>query len=599
MAGWIARIFTRLAAPPAAPAVEPLPQAELRTAVESAKQKMTEGDFAAARSALRDLVMSNPYDADALAHYGVTAYMMGDPADARLALSRAVQIDPESVVGQKFLAAACDALGDLQQLEVAARDALRLAPRDPDALNLYGIACINRFQIEEAAECFNAALELAPNAIGALMNLELLSLRSRRDRRTLERSPRVAAARSEAIDRLQTQYRHQQLDDAGLKNLLMLLAGSRETFDAAVELARKIASRDEFSTQLADQLAVILTWTGSLDEVLRLRRIVVKQSPTLPLVRSNLAYSNLYATYDGWIDNWKAMREEECNANLGVYAREVPAWTGQRIGKKKILVYQEQGIGDAILALRLIPMLARRGIRFDLWINPALAGLASSVKGYENLIHSNARPDARTLGCEYASTLFGLISALGAEHREMIANPTVLVPSPDRAPAARMRLRALAGRRIGLAYGGNPDRADDWFRAVPVSALKPLVALEGISWVNLVIDKRPDKTEVIKMFRMDDPMDEAKDFEDTAAIISELDAVIAIDSSVAHLACSLGKPVWVLVPPMLDWRWQIGGDTRPWWPTVNLMRSPSMGQWDSVIGELARQINRSEPIGIR
>jgi len=590
MAGWISRTLSRLAAPPTAAAVAAPPDAELRRTMDSAKGKMAEGDFAAARLILRQVATSNPYDADALAHYGVTAYLMGDAADAQSALSRAVQIDPNSVVGQKFLAAACDALGDLQQLESAAANALALAPRDPDVLNLYGIACINRFHIDEAARCFNAALELAPNNLGALMNLELLSIRSNRDRRTLERTPAFAAARSEVVGRLRAHYRDQQLDDAGLKNLLMLLAGAPETFDEAVELTRKIATRHQFSTRLADQLAVILTWAGDLAEVLRLRGIVAQQDPGMPLVRSNLAYFQLNASYEHWLDNWTAMREEECNANLGVYAAEVPPWTGQRIGKKKILVYQEQGIGDAILALRLLPLLARRGIRFDLWVNPALASLASSVKGYENLIRSNARPDARTLGCEYASTLFGLISALGVEHRELFENPTVLLASPDRMPAARARLRTLPGRRIGLAYGGNPDRRDDWFRAVPPPALKPLAALQGISWVSLVVDNRPDKAEAIRMLGMEDPMAEIKDFEDTAAIVSELDAIIAIDSSVAHLSCSLGKPVWVLVPPMLDWRWQIGEDTRPWWPNATLLRSPAMGQWDSVIEELARQV---------
>jgi len=562
----------------------------LRTALESAKAKMAQGDFAAARSMLRELVTANPYDADTLAHYGAAAYLVGDAADARQALLRTVQMEPDSVVGHKFLAAACDAVGDLQQLEVAASNALRLAPRDPGVLNLYGLACIHRFRIEEAADSFNAAAEIAPGDPGTLVNLELLSLRSLRDRRTLERSPRIAAARSAAIAQLRARYRQGQLDDLGLKHLLMLLAGAPETFGEAVELAQQVATRDEFSTQLADQLATILTWTGDLPEVLRFRRIVARQDPGLPLARSNLAQSQLNAGYDGWLDNWTVIREEERNANRGVYAAEVPPWTGQPIGGRKMLVYQEQGIGDAILALRLIPMLARREMRFDLWVVPGLASLAGSVKGNDHLVVSSARPDARALGCEYASTLFGLISALGVAHRELIENPTVLVASPDRMVAARERLRALPGRRIGLAYGGDPDRRDDWFRAVPPSVLKPLAALEGISWVSLVFDNRPDKPEVIRMLRMEDPMIEPMTFEDTAAIVAELDAVIAIDSSVAHLSCSLGKPVWVLVPPMLDWRWQIGDDTRPWWPSATLLRCTSMGQWGSVIEELARQL---------
>jgi hypothetical protein len=235
-------------------------------------------------------------------------------------------------------------------------------------------------------------------------------------------------------------------------------------------------------------------------------------------------------------------------------------------------------------------MLAKRGVRFDLWVQPSLARLAASVKGYENLVRTDRRPDAKSLGCDYAITLFGLISVLRIGYEELKQNPTRLAPAPDRLQEVRSRLRALNGKRIGLAYGGNHERRDDWYRAVPPVALKPLFAVEGISWVNLVIDPRPERDEVVRMFRMDDPMKVVTDFEDSAAIISELDAVIAIDSSTAHLAASLGKPEWVLVPPMLDWRWQVGSDKSPWWPNVTLLRSLKPGEWDEVIRDLAQQV---------
>jgi tetratricopeptide (TPR) repeat protein len=589
MASWISRTLARLAQPAPAPA-EPLSDAELRKVLDSGQRLISAGEFAEARATLRAAVLSNPYSADALVQYAAAAYLGGDPAEARLPLLQAVRIDPQHLLGQKFLAAVSNALGDLAGLEVASANAIRLAPRDFETLNFYGVACMNRLQVQEAATCFCTALEIAPNNMMSLINIDILSTKSLIDRRLLESGPKIAAARTQAINRLRAAWRRGQLDDEGLKNLLLMLAGSGDTFATAIEIAREAAKREDFTKELSDQLAAVAQFSGDLPGLLRYRRYAAEIEPNLPMVQAYLAYANLMAGYGQWREGWRKIREDEHYANLGIYAREVPPWTGQRIGKKKILVYQEQGIGDAILALRLIPMLASRGIRFDLWVVPAFASLAGSIKGYENLIRSPSRPDPRTLGCEYASTLFGLISALGVEHRDMIVNPTVLVPSPDRMPAARARLRALAGRRIGLAYGGNPDRRDDWFRAVQPAALKPLAALEGISWVSLVIDNRPDKPEVIKMFQMEDPMAEAKDFEDTAAIVSELDAVIAIDSSVAHLSCSLGKPVWVLVPPMLDWRWQIGDDTRPWWPNATLLRSPAMGKWDGVIEELARQV---------
>jgi Flp pilus assembly protein TadD len=590
MASWISRALTRLAAQPATPPASPLSDAELRAVVDAGKRLISEGNFDRARATLKDAVLANPYSADALAHYGIAAYLGGDAAEAKLPLSQAVRIDPDHLLGQKFLAAVCGTLGDFEGSEAAAAQALRLAPRDHEVLNLYGTACMQRFRVDDAARCFGTAVEVAPGDVTALINIEQLSTRTLRDRSLLETTPKVAVARTQMINRLRAALRRRQLDSVGVRNLLLLLGGGRDTFAAAIDVAREAANREDMSKELADQIASISGFCGDLPNLLKFRRLAADLEPNLPMVQAYSAYASLVNGYGEWRDCWRKIRQDEHNANQGIYAREVPAWTGQRIGGKKILVYQEQGIGDAILALRLIPMLARRGLAFDLWVVPALASLAGSVKGYENLIGSIARPDARTLGCKYASTLFGLISALDVDHAELIKNPTVLVPAPDRMAAAKTRLRSLPGRRIGLAYGGNPDRRDDWFRAVPPSALKPLAALDRISWVSLVVDNRPDKAEVIRMFRMEDPMAEAKDFEDTAAIVSGLDAVIAIDSSVAHLSCSLGKPVWVLVPPMLDWRWQIGNDTRPWWPSATLLRSTSMGQWDSVIEELATQV---------
>jgi hypothetical protein len=133
---------------------------------------------------------------------------------------------------------------------------------------------------------------------------------------------------------------------------------------------------------------------------------------------------------------------------------------------------------------------------------------------------------------------------------------------------------------VGLVYGGNPERRDDWLRSVPLEAVRGLASIPGVSWVNLMMDNRPDKAQAREMFRMFDPMPQVKNFADTAAVVEELDAVIAVDCSVAHVAGNLGKPLWVLVPPSADWRWQIGEDTKPWWPTARLLRSEAPGKWN-------------------
>jgi tetratricopeptide (TPR) repeat protein len=591
MATWLSRTIKRLAGNETATSAEPpLPPAELREIAESARKLMAQGDHVDAQQVLVRAVNSNPDDAQVLALYGVASFQAGDPDEARKALTRAVRFNPDDLVASKFLVFACNALGDSYGVVIGALNALRLAPDDREVLNLHGIACMNRHQIDEAAESFSKVVEMAPTDLTPLVNIESLSIRSLRHRRTLERSPKIATARSQAINRLRAQHRRGQLDDDNLRYLLMLLAGAKETFQSAVELAQEFAGREQFAAELADQLAIVFHDAGDVANYLRFCQLAAEANPGFGVSWANLGQARLAAGAGSWQDNWEAIFGIERYYNLAAVASEVPTWTGQRIGKKKLLVHAEQGVGDAILSLRLVPMLAQRGVRFDLWVQPSLAGLAASVKGYENLVRADRRPDAKSLGCDYAITLFGLISVLRVGYKELMQSPTRLVPAVDRLPEVRTRLRTLAGKRVGLAYGGNHERRDDWYRAVPPAALKPLSAIEGITWVNLVIDPRPEREEVIRMFQMIDPMKEVTDFEDSAAIISELDAVIAIDSSTAHLAASLGKPEWVLVPPMVDWRWQMGSDKSPWWPNVTLLRSPKPGEWAETIRDLAKQV---------
>jgi hypothetical protein len=223
-------------------------------------------------------------------------------------------------------------------------------------------------------------------------------------------------------------------------------------------------------------------------------------------------------------------------------------------------------------------MLAARGIKFDLWVLPGLADLAAHTTGYETLVRTPRCVDPAASGYDYAVSLFGIIPALYLGPDE-VRNPPIVRPAPEQAKPLRERIAGLPGVRIGLVYGGNPERRDDWLRSIPLDALAAVSRIPGVSWVNLVIDDRPDRKRALEMFRMTDVMSEVKSFADTAAIIDELDAVVAVDGSVAHIAGNLAKPLWVLAPLNADWRWQMGDDEKPWWPTSRVLRSDAAGSW--------------------
>jgi Flp pilus assembly protein TadD len=230
MASWVSRTIKRFAGDAAPPAEPSLQQGELRRMVDSARKLMTEGNDVDALPMLVRAVNSNPHDAEVLSLYGVASFRAGDPAEARKALTHAVKINPDDLDASKYLVYASNALGDPENVVIGALNALRLAPTDRDVLNLYGIACMNQGRIDEAAKSFSKAVEMAPTDLTPLVNIESLSMRSLRHRRTLEHSPKIATARSQAINRLRAQHRRAQLDDEGLRHLLMLLAGSQETF---------------------------------------------------------------------------------------------------------------------------------------------------------------------------------------------------------------------------------------------------------------------------------------------------------------------------------------------------------------------------------
>jgi ADP-heptose:LPS heptosyltransferase len=375
--------------------------------------------------------------------------------------------------------------------------------------------------------------------------------------------------------------------------LLSLLSGTPETFPQALKLAQEMVD-NELSTMstessLQGQLQRILQMAGDLPRSLLVSERFAAEDPDDPDRKFHLATAWISMGQERWAAGWRAVTEILTISRHYNHHHGVPIWEGQALGKRKLLVYQDQGVGDAILGFRFLPLLVRRGIRFELWVQPPLADLAACITGCDKVHRSTRVPDRRTHSCEFAITFFGLIAALYVGPDE-IKDPPMVRPPADHAPELRERIRALPGKRIGLLYGGNPRRRDDWLRTVPVGSIAKLARLHGVSWVNLMVDERPDKAEAIAAFSMTDPMPQVSSFCDTAALVEELDAIVAVDASVAHVAGNLRKPLWVLAPPMRDWRWQIGEAPSPWWPTGRLVRCDSMGVWNQAVDRVFKEV---------
>jgi len=267
-----------------------------------------------------------------------------------------------------------------------------------------------------------------------------------------------------------------------------------------------------------------------------------------------------------------------------------PAWGGgDPIAGKTILVHSEQGLGDTIQFCRYVPLVAARGARVIFEVQQTLQTLMTSLGGRAQLVPKGGPLPAFDLHCPLVS----LPRAFGTR-LETIPTATRYLSAPaQRMTTWQSRLQGQPGPRIGLVWSGNPGHERDRERSIALREFLPLLDALGAeaTFVSLQKDVCADDAVVLKT-RADvlDCGNALEDFSDTAALISQLDLVISVDTSVAHLAGALGKPVWILLTYFPDWRWLLGRDDSPWYPTTRLFRQDGSRTWEGVIARVREML---------
>jgi Tfp pilus assembly protein PilF len=263
-----------------------------------------------------------------------------------------------------------------------------------------------------------------------------------------------------------------------------------------------------------------------------------------------------------------------------------PRWTGaEPLAGKTIMVYPEQGLGDAIQCMRYVPLVARSAARVFMSIHPSLASIVPPLPDNVTVLDGHAALPTFDLHCP----LLGLPPAFGTELATIPSGPRIL-PPPARIARWAERLPPRRHRRVGLVWAGNAAHNDDRNRSIPLSRLRPLLDVPDIDFVSLQRDPRPGDDAILRECpQIVDLGPELADFADTAAIISLLDLVVTVDTSVAHLAAAMGKRVWIMLPFRPDWRWLLDREDSPWYPTVRLFRQPAAADWGSVVARIARE----------
>jgi Tetratricopeptide repeat/Glycosyltransferase family 9 (heptosyltransferase) len=258
-----------------------------------------------------------------------------------------------------------------------------------------------------------------------------------------------------------------------------------------------------------------------------------------------------------------------------------PLWTGtEAIAGKTILLHAEQGFGDTIQFCRYAPLLAMRGARVVLEVQEPLRTLMASLSGVAQILsRGEALPDF-DLHCP----LLSLPRAFATELGSMPNGVPYLRVAKDAVTQWSARLGASGRRKIGIAWSGRPTHKNDRNRSIALGDF--LRVFDGIDATIVSLQREVRDADAAALRERADVIhfgEELKDFADTAALIENLDLVVAVDTSVVHLAGALGKPVWVLLPFMPDWRWLLDRDDNPWYPSLRLFRQDESRGWDNVI----------------
>jgi len=365
----------------------------------------------------------------------------------------------------------------------------------------------------------------------------------------------------------------------------------RGQLEVAENLLRRVVSAGA-SLRALLMLAQVLRAQGKIAECCELQIKLVELRPGNLVFRFDLAETLLLL---GQFERgWREYKYRYSLPTTIELARKVqrPRWAGQRLEGKTILIHDEQGFGDTFQFLRLLRNVREYGGRIILQVHAALQPLAARLGWHDLLLTRGQLPPAFDLHCE----LMSLPDVLGLRLPDLPGPIPYLAPDPAHLQKWQARLAELPRPIVALAWAGTPTHPNDRNRSLRLEQLAPLGAAKA-SFIS--VQKGPAVAQAAAApFNLLSLDPEIAGFDDTAAILSIADLLISVDSSPVHLAGALGRPVWTLLPFVPDWRWLLGRNDTPWYPTMRLFRQAARGDWTPVIERVAVQLANDPPNGI-
>jgi Tfp pilus assembly protein PilF len=502
----------------------------------------------------------------------------GRLAEAERQYRVALALAPRHGDASRLLGAIYLQAGKPDQALPLLQTALQVQPKSSDLLNNLGLALRDTGKSEEAALRFRQALEIDPARVEALNNLGTVLEKEGKSEAALDCFEKALSQKPDYPD--------------ALGNLGAMLWGMGRYTDALTKLEHALRVNPEHAGARV-KLASVLHDEGKIGEALEQYNRVLACAPewkdALWGKGTALLASGEYR--EGWELYETGLGNHDLRGANPFAAAKM--WDGKPAPDKHLLIWTEQGLGDSLQFVRYAELCKERFGKVSVLCQKPLVRLFKALPYIDDAFN--------TIG---DGSYFD-------EHVPMMSLPhvfgTVLETVPSKVPYLRLdpalqakwapKFAGVAGMKIGLVWAGGSHKENkrgnlmDRQRSVGLERMKPWLDLQGAIFYNLQKDEPAEQIAALGLTdRIIDFMGEVADFADTAAIVQNLDLVITVDTSVAHLAGGLGKPVWILSRYNADWRWLQNRPTNPWYPTARIFGQPTLGDWDSVIAEVGREL---------
>jgi tetratricopeptide (TPR) repeat protein len=530
------------------------------------------GRTEAAIASWRAALTLAPRHAGVAFNLGNALKALGRAAEAEAAYRQALAIEPRLLRAQVNLGALLRDEGRLEEAEATFRAGLITDPASPDARRNLAIVLHDLNRSEEALRELEPLLAAGPNERETLDIAALLFQALHRPAEAL-----AIAERLLAID---------PRDGRALGGRALALLGLERVEEAliAAHAAKAAAQNDADSLNNA---GVVLRTLGAVDAAIDCFRSAIALKPGSADAHSSLGVALLTkgSFREGWAEyEW---RWQTRDFRRGLRRYETKRWRGDPRPDATLLVYAEQGFGDTLQFARLLAPAAARVGKLLFETQPELVRVMRGLPGAEQVL-ARGKPISVF---DLQIPILSLPSLLGLTLDAIPGSVPYLRPEPDLAACWAERLKALRRPRIGLVWQGNPRHPNDRNRSIGLAALAPLIERHDAGWVSL--QKVGGSSAIAALGlngRVFDATAELEDFADTAALCAHLDLVIAVDTSVAHLAGALGRPVYLLLPKVPDFRWMLERGDSPWYPSMRLFRQKRYGIWSEPLAELETSV---------